>query len=81
MSVKSTLNNVLPEQGRRSHLKSEGAQGGGYFFSCIFLLHFWAIWKNDPFSKSQKVGGLKPGPPCPSLYAAPDYIHYAKELL
>ena len=25
----------------------------------IFLLHFWAIWKNDPFGKSEKVPGLK----------------------
>ena len=38
-------------QGRRSHLKSEGAQGG-YFFLCNFLLLFWAIWENDLFSKS-----------------------------
>ena len=51
-------------QGPRSPLKSEGAQGG-YFFSWNFLLHFWAIWKNDPFSKFQKVGGLKPAPPAP----------------
>ena len=57
MSVKSTLNNVLPEQGRRSHLKSEGAQGGGYFFSYNFLLRFWAIWENDLFSRFQKGGG------------------------
>ena len=48
---------------------------GGYFFSSNFLLRFWAIWKNDLFSKSQKVGGLKPGPLCPSLYAAPDFSH------
>ena len=27
------------------------------FFSCNFLLLFWAIWENDPFGKSQKVGG------------------------
>ena len=51
-------------QGRRSHKKSEGAQGGN-FFSCNFLLLFWAIWKNDLFSKYQKVGGLKPRPLCP----------------
>ena len=25
-----------------------------------FLLHFCAIWKNDPFSKSENVPGLKP---------------------
>ena len=56
-------------QGPRSPLKSEGAQGG-YFFSCNFLLHFWAIWKNDPFSKFQKVGGLKP-PPLPLLVRGP----------
>ena len=55
-------------QGRRSHLKSEGAQGG-YFFWCNFLLSFWAIWENDLFSKSQKVGGSSPL--CPPLYAAP----------
>ena len=62
------------KQGRRSHVKSEGAKGG-YFFSCNFLLLFWAIWKNDLFSKSQKVGGLKPGPLCPSLYAAPGFMY------
>ena len=56
-------------QGPRSPLKSEGAQGG-YFFSWNFLLHFWAIWKNDPFSKFQKVGGLKP-PPLPLLVRGP----------
>ena len=55
-------------QGPRSPLKSEGAQGG-YFFSCNFLLRFWAIWKNDLFSKSQKVGGLKP--PLPLLVRRP----------
>jgi len=55
-------------QGRRSHVKSEGAQGG-YFFLCNFLLLFWAIWKNDLFSKSQKVGGLKP--PLPPLVRRP----------
>ena len=63
-------------QGRRSHLKSEGAQGGD-FFSCNFLLLFWAIWKNDLFSKSQKVGGAQaPGPLCPPLYAAPAMKSY-----
>ena len=59
------------KQGRRSHVKSEGAKGG-YFFSCSFLLLFWAIWKNDLFSKSQKVGGLKP--PLPPLVRRP--CHY-----
>ena len=33
---------------------------GVLFFWCKFLLHFWAIWENDPFSKSEKVPGLKP---------------------
>ena len=47
------------DQGRSSRLKSGGAQGGT-IFSSNFLLHFWAIWKNDPFSKSEKVPGLKP---------------------
>ena len=46
-------------QGRSSRLKSGRAQGS-IIFSSNFLLHFWAIWKNDPFSKSQKVPGLKP---------------------
>ena len=46
-------------QGRRSQRKSAGAKGGTFFWSG-FLLHFWAIWKNDPFSKFQKVPGLKP---------------------
>ena len=46
-------------QGRSSRLKGGGAQGGT-IFSSNFMLHFWAIWKNDPFSKSQKVPGLKP---------------------
>ena len=64
-------NDYLCFQGPRSPLKSEGAQGG-YFFSCNFLLLFWAIWKNDLFSKSQKVGGSSPL--CPSLYAAPDIM-------
>ena len=59
------------KQGRRSHVKSEGAKGG-YFFSCNFLLLFWAIWKNDLFSKSQKVGGLKP--PLPPLVRRPCYV-------
>ena len=58
----------MEQQGRRSHLKSEGAQGG-YFFSCNFLLLFWAICENDLFSKSQKVGGLKP--PLPLLVRRP----------
>ena len=42
---------------------------GGVLFSCNFLLHFWAIWGSDLFSKSQKVGELKPPAP---LYYAPD---------
>ena len=59
---------TFPKQGRRSDLKSEGAQGG-IFFSCNFLLRFWAIWENDLFSKSQKVRGLKP--PLPPLVRRP----------
>ena len=46
-------------QGRHSLRNSAGAKGGTIFW-CIFLLHFWAIWENDPFSKSEKVPGLKP---------------------
>ena len=45
-------------QGRRSQWKSAGAKGGTFFWSG-FLLHFWAIWKNDPFSKFEKVPGLE----------------------
>ena len=52
-------NLLSPKQGRRSQRKSARAKGGTFFWSG-FLLHFWAIWKNDPFSKFQKVPGLKP---------------------
>ena len=52
-------NLLSPKQGRRSQRKSAGAKGGTFFWSG-FLLHIWAIWKNDPFSKFQKVPGLKP---------------------
>ena len=43
-------------QGRLSLRRAKG----GTIFWCKFLLHFWAIWENDPFSKSEKVPGLKP---------------------
>ena len=46
-------------QGPRSLRKCAGAKGGT-IFSGEFLLHFCAIWKNDPFSKSENVPGLKP---------------------
>ena len=46
-------------QGRRRQRKSAGAKGGTIFWSG-FLLHFCMIWENDPFSKFQKVPGLKP---------------------
>ena len=47
------------EQGPRSLRKCAGAKGGT-IFSGEFLLHFCAIWKNDPFSKSENVPGIKP---------------------
>ena len=31
---------------------------GGTIFWYTFLLHIWAIWKNDPFSKSEKAPPL-----------------------
>ena len=46
-------------QGPRSPRKCAGAKGGTIFWG-NFLLHFCAIWKNDPFSKSENVPGLKP---------------------
>ena len=46
-------------QGPRSLRKCAGAKGGTTFLG-DFLLHFCAIWKNDPFSKSENVPGLKP---------------------
>ena len=48
---------------------------GGYFFSCNFLLLFWAIWKNDLFSKSQKVGGAQApsAPPGASPLPSPNF--------
>ena len=46
-------------QGPRSLRKCAGAKGGT-IFSGEFLLHFCVIWKNDPFSKSENVPGLKP---------------------
>ena len=46
-------------QGRLSLKNSAGAKGGTIFW-CKFLLCFWAIWENDPFTKSEKVPGLKP---------------------
>ena len=55
----TTLFSSYSKQERSSRLKSGGAQGGT-IFSSNFLLHFWAIWKNDPFSETQKVPGLKP---------------------
>ena len=60
MSVKSTLNNVLPEQGRRSHLKSEGAQGGGTFFRTTFYCVFGRFGKMTylvDFKKWEGGGG------------------------
>ena len=47
------------QQGPRSLRKCAGAKGGTIFLG-DFLLHFCAIWKNDPFSKSENVPGLKP---------------------
>ena len=46
-------------QGPRSLRKCAGAEGGTIFLG-DFLLHFCAICKNDPFSKSENVPGLKP---------------------
>ena len=46
-------------QGPRSLRKCAGAKGGT-IFSGDFLLHFSAIWKNDPFSKFENMPGLKP---------------------
>ena len=47
------------KQGPRSLRKCAGAKGGTIFLG-DFLLHFCAIWKNDPCSKSENVPGLKP---------------------
>ena len=49
----------ISHQGPRSLRKCAGAKGGTIFLG-DFLLHFCAIWKNDPFSKSENVLGLKP---------------------
>ena len=46
-------------QGPRSLRKCAGAKGGTIFLG-DFLMHFCAICKNDPCSKSENVPGLKP---------------------
>ena len=50
-----------------------GLRGGTNFLN-DFLLHFCEIWKNDSFSKFEKVPRLKPGPGCPGMRAAPGVI-------
>ena len=52
------------EQGRRSHVKSEGAQGG-YFFSCNFLLLFGRFGKMIYLVNLKKWGGSSRAPSAP----------------
>ena len=57
-------------QGRRSHLKSEGAQGGGVlFFRATFYCFFGRFGKMIYLVNLKKWGGSSPL--CPPLYAAP----------
>ena len=71
----------------RSLKKCAGAKGGTNFLSDC-LVPFCAIWKNDPFSKSQKVPGLKPRLPrwvlrpcCNLIYSRFQYRKYKNQSL
>ena len=58
-------------QGRRSRLKSEGAQGGGTFFRATFYCFFGRFGKMIYLINLKKWGGAQARPLCPPLYATP----------
>ena len=53
------LNSICVGRGLAAKKNVPGLRGGTIFWG-DFLLRFCAIWKNDPFSKSENVPGLKP---------------------